>query len=80
MQKWIALWFASLLAVAVLTSGVMFAQNRLLERDYQMVSGADVGFRIEGTDTSGKPIGRWMIRQNGQWVEPGMEVIPRRLK
>ena len=79
MQKWIALWFASLIAVAVLASVAMRAQTRLLERDYRMISGADVGFRVEGTDRSGKPIGRWMIRVDGQWVEPSADPSLRRL-
>jgi hypothetical protein len=36
-----------------------------------VVSGADIGFRIEGTrgDT---PIGRLVIRVNGEWVEPDL--------
>ena len=69
MHKWIALLFASLIAVAIFASGVMRAQTALLEREYRIVSGTDVGFRIEGTDQSGKPVGRWMIRVDGQWVE-----------
>ena len=79
MQKWIALWFASLIAVAVFASGVMRAQTLLLEREYRIVSGADVGFRIEGTDLSGKPVGRWMVRVDGQWVEASTAPVTRRL-
>jgi hypothetical protein len=69
MQKWIAFLFASLIAVAVFASGVMRAQTIFLERELRIVSGADVGFRIDGTDQSGKPVGRWMIRVGGKWVE-----------
>jgi hypothetical protein len=69
MQKWIAFLFASLIAVAVFASGVMRAQTIFLERELRIVSGADVGFRIDGTDQSGKPVGRWMIRVDGKWVE-----------
>ena len=79
MQKWIGLWFASLIAVAVLASVAMRAQTRLLERDYRIISGADVGFRIEGTDITGKPKGRWMVRIDGQWEEPSGDPISRRL-
>ena len=34
-----------------------------------VVSGADIGFRIEGVKGD-KPVGRLVIRVNGQWVEP----------
>jgi hypothetical protein len=79
MQKWIAVLFASLFAVAVFASGVMRAQTSLLEREYRIVSGADIGFRIEGTDQSGKPVGRWMIRVDAQWVEVSGAPVSRRL-
>jgi hypothetical protein len=48
---------------------VLFAQRRLLEPDYRIVSGSDVGFRVEGKDVAGRPMGRWMVRIDGQWVE-----------
>jgi hypothetical protein len=79
MQKWIALWFASLIAVAIFASGVMRAQTIFLERELRIVSGADVGFRIDGTDQSGKPVGRWMIRVDGKWVEASTAPVARRL-
>lgn len=38
----------------------------------EIVSGSDLGFRVEGTDIrTGKPIGTWMIRVKGQWLEIG---------
>jgi hypothetical protein len=76
MQKSTALLFASLIAVMVLV-GVMRAQTIQPEREYRIVSGADIGFRIEGTDASGKPSGRWMIRVNGLWVEPSHALVGR---
>ena len=79
MQKWVALCFASLVAVAVFASGVMRAQTILLERALRVVSGADVGFSIEGTDQSGKAVGRWMIRVDGKWVEASGAPVARRL-
>jgi hypothetical protein len=33
-----------------------------------VLSGSDVGFRIEGV-RGGKPVGRLVVRQNGEWVE-----------
>ena len=79
MWKWAWLWFASLVAVAVFAAGGLRAQTMLLEREYRIVSGADIGFRIEGTDASGKPVGRWMIRVDGQWVEASSAPVTRRL-
>ena len=36
----------------------------------RIVSGSDLGFRIDGTDPrSGNPTGAWVIRVNGRWVE-----------
>jgi hypothetical protein len=35
----------------------------------RIVSGDDVGFRIEGVDPrNGGPTGTWMLRMNGEWV------------
>lgn len=79
MRKWMALWVASLIAVAAFTSAAMLAQTRLSEQFYRVVSGSDVGFRIEGTDAAGKPVGRWMVRFKGEWVELGTQPITRRL-
>lgn len=43
----------------------------------RIVSGNDLGFRVEGTDPrTGNPTGTWVIRMNGNWVEVGsMPVI-----
>ena len=38
----------------------------------RIVSGNDLGFRVEGTDLrTGAPIGTWVIRVNNEWVEIG---------
>jgi hypothetical protein len=50
--------------VGALTSVLMRAQAR----DQPIVSGEDVGFRIEGRTPAGDPLGTWMIRVNGKWV------------
>jgi hypothetical protein len=34
----------------------------------QVLSGTDVGFRLEGTDRSGNVRGTWVVRVNGRWV------------
>ena len=71
MHRWILFWFASLVLVSMTT--LALAQGRLAEP--RMLSGDDVGFRMEGTDLSGKPTGTFMVRLNGTWVEIGSTVI-----
>ena len=46
-----------------------------------VISGSDIGFRIEGLRGRTTPVGRLVIRINGQWVEPELSeaVQPRRL-
>lgn len=35
-----------------------------------VLSGADVGFKVTGTDLrSGPPTGMWVVRMQGKWVE-----------
>lgn len=41
-----------------------------------VVSGSDVGFRIEAV-RGGKPVGRLVIRQNGEWVEVESPLVVR---
>jgi len=35
----------------------------------KIVSGPDVGFRVEGVGRKGEPVGRLVLRVNGEWVE-----------
>ena len=41
-----------------------------------VVSGADLGFRIEG-NRGGTPVGSLVVRMNGQWVEAQVGAIGR---
>jgi len=66
MTRLVLFWLGSLVAVAVTTSTLTLAQVR---RDVpRVVSGADVGFRVEGTDQSGNATGMFVVRLNGEWV------------
>ena len=66
MTRVVLFWLASLVAVAAVTATFTRAQAR---RDVpRVVSGDDVGFRVEGTDPSGHATGMFMVRLNGQWV------------
>ena len=78
MQRRLGLWLSAVVLLAGLVSISIQAQgNRLSPREYRMLSGADVGFRVEGTDPSGKPTGTWMVRIDGQWIETS--AMPKRL-
>lgn len=46
-----------------------------------VISGDDIGFRVEGLRGKTTPVGKLVIRLNGQWVEPELSepVQPRRL-
>jgi hypothetical protein len=61
--SWIALvvavWLGSLAAVG------LWAQT---PAEPKVISGGDLGFRVEKMDR-GMPIGRLVVRVNGQWVE-----------
>jgi hypothetical protein len=62
----VILWVASLAAVAT------FARAQVLQTvplpTPMIVSGNDLGFRIEGTQGA-TPVGRLVVHQNGRWVE-----------
>ena len=73
------LWALSLLAVGAISSsaqvqgpgarpGLPFS---LLTEGPIVVSGNDVGFRIERTQ-DGIPIGRLVVRVDGHWVDTGV--------
>jgi hypothetical protein len=56
----VVIGLASLLGVGVWAQ--LLPQQRV-------VSGSDLGFRIEGSRSDGTPTGRLVVRINGQWVE-----------
>jgi hypothetical protein len=61
-------WITSLAIMALLASGLTYAQTR---REPRILSGADIGFRVEKTNQSGEPVGTLMVRINGEWVAVG---------
>ncbi len=64
----VVLWLSSLLAVGTLASGQSYGFDPLAEP--YVLSGDDIGFRVEGV-IKDAPAGRLVIRGvNGQWVEP----------
>jgi hypothetical protein len=47
----------------------------------QVISGNDVGFRVDRQRTQdfGRLVGTWVVRVNGQWVEPEIALRTRPL-
>lgn len=76
MRRLVLFWLTSLVVVSM--AAFALAQSRLPEP--RIRSGNDIGFRVEGLDPSGKPIGRLMIRYNGAWVEVGASMAVRPVK
>jgi len=78
MRKWIAIWLISLMAVAALTAALVsaqipppFSRSKADLAAAPILSGGDIGFRVEGTQ-NGQVIGTLMVRVRGQqWVEAG---------
>ena len=66
MKKLLLLWLASLVVVALMTSAFTLAQAR---QDGAILSGDDLGFRLDGTDRSGNRTGTFVIRVDDEWVE-----------
>lgn len=71
MKRLLMLSLASVVCVAGGTFA--FAQSRLPEP--RILSGTDIGFRVERTDVNGRPIGKWVVRFNGQWTELGGPMV-----
>ena len=64
------IWAASLVGVGV------WAQTPASEQ--KVISGADLGFRVERQER-GTPVGKLVVRVNGQWVEVSFAVGAARL-
>jgi hypothetical protein len=60
----VLLWIGSLAAVAVWAQAPSRPEPRV-------ISGSDIGYRIERTDRTGKPVGTIVVRIDGKWVEAG---------
>ncbi len=77
MLKIVALWLMSLVVVAVVASGLAFAQARQAEP--RILSGSEFGFRLDGIGHDGQPMGTIMVRVAGKWVEAGYSTSFRRV-
>jgi hypothetical protein len=76
MKRLLLLWVLSLMLVSMATYAV--AQTRRPAQP--TVTGSDIGFRVDGTDSKGLPFGVLVIRYNGEWVETGSTMTLRKAK
>jgi hypothetical protein len=72
MSRWLQLTLAMLiLAITLVVGRFAFAQAAQPQAPL-IISGSDIGFRVDRqrTESIGKLSGAWVVRFNGQWVEP----------
>lgn len=82
--KLAALWALSLVVVGAVSSsaqvsrrpGSTLADLPIITNDSVVISGNDVGFRIERT-VDGIPIGKVVIRVDGRWVDTAAPLLER---
>ena len=78
MRRLALLSFVSLVIVSALTAALAVAQAQLPEP--RVLSGDDIGFRVEGRDRSGNPTGTLVVRINDEWREVGFALTARPLR
>ena len=69
MKRMFTAWFVIVLLLAA--SGILVAlspQTSAQVPGLQVLSGSDIGFRLEGMDRAGNARGTWVVRVNEQWV------------
>ena len=74
MSRLVTLWLFSLAVAAVLASAVTAQVVRPAQQT--VISGTDLGFRVEGTDSKGRPVGTLVVRMNGEWVATSETMKP----
>jgi hypothetical protein len=80
MPGWIRFVVAILILGLTMTGGWVLAQSTQSQAPV-IISGSDVGFRVDRQRTQdlGKLAGTWVVRFNGQWIEPETVVRSRPL-
>ena len=75
MHRSTSVWLAFILAVASWLAIAQApdqtpapAQPQAPPQEPRVLSGPDIGFRVEGLDRSGNPTGTWVVRIDGKWL------------
>ena len=77
MKRLFLAWLASVVVVALMTAAFTLAQAR---QNGAVVSGNDLGFRLDGTDRSGNPTGTLVIRVDDEWIEARFSMTRRLIR
>jgi hypothetical protein len=67
----------SLLGAGV--GGAAVASEARQNNEPRVLSGSDLGFRVDGTAKDGAPIGALVVRVDGKWVAPQFQSGMRRI-
>ena len=75
--KLVGAWLLSLVAVGAAASALTSAQIVALPGTPHVLSGGDIGFRVEG-NRGDYPVGTLVVRLNGRWVDAAFatKIIP----
>jgi hypothetical protein len=72
MSRWLRLTIAILIVATALVVGTFAFAQVPQPQTPLIITGGDVGFRVDRqrTENVGKLSGAWVVRFNGQWVQP----------
>jgi hypothetical protein len=73
MRRAVPVWVVSILVLLPLGSGFAIAQAPAQapaqgQQGPRILSGPDIGFRVEGIDRAGNPTGTLVVRINSEWL------------
>lgn len=70
MTRPIPAWVVLILVLFAFAVGAAMPQSPAFAQtpDARVISGSDLGFRVEGRDRAGNPQGTLVVRVNGAWV------------
>lgn len=79
-SSWVV-WLGLVGVVACGLTALVQGQRRPGPDPARLITGNDIGFRVDGTDPrTGDPTGIWMVRMGGEWVEVGPTTLVRPAK
>jgi hypothetical protein len=67
MNRLLALFLLSLMVATLFVAGGSAQSGRTVAP--RVVSGSNLGFRVEGVDANRKPYGEWVVKIDGEWIE-----------
>ncbi len=74
MTRRVLAWLGAVVVVGSVASALSAQVQRPVPR---VVTGPDLGFRVDGSDRNGRPTGTMVVRVNGEWVEVGSKMSVR---